>query len=376
MARVKLEHVKKIFGSEIIINDFNLDIEDGEFMVFVGPSGCGKSTTLRMIAGLETITGGTIKIGERIVNDLQPRDRDIAMVFQNYALYPHMDVYSNMAFSLKLAKVPPQEIDHRVKESAEILEITSLLKRKPRELSGGQSQRVALGRAIVRKPQVFLFDEPLSNLDAKLRVQMRAEISRLHHRLKTTIIYVTHDQTEAMTLGDRITILLKGDIQQVATPLEAYRTPANKFVAGFIGSPPMNFLSAILTRQQSGVTVEIGSHRMELSDDRVQEIPTTAFDRKIVLGLRPEAFTIVAATADSSIGRNGFLAGTVDVCENMGSEQLIHLVITETGDRIISRVAPEKVFSLQQDVLVYPDLSKTHFFNGSDGISLTGVNVR
>ncbi|MGE5576921.1 MAG: ABC transporter ATP-binding protein, partial [Syntrophothermus sp.] len=246
MAKVVLEHLNKKFGNVTAVNDANLEIKDKEFVVLVGPSGCGKSTTLRMVAGLEEITEGNIYIGDTLVNDVPPKDRDIAMVFQNYALYPHMDVYNNMAFGLKLRKFPKAEIDRRVKEAAKMLGIENLLDRKPKALSGGQRQRVAVGRAIVREPKVFLMDEPLSNLDAKLRVQMRAEISKLHNRLQTTMIYVTHDQTEAMTMGDRIVVMKDGLIQQVGAPLEIYDHPVNVFVAGFIGSPSMNFINAVL----------------------------------------------------------------------------------------------------------------------------------
>src|SRR5450756_783380 len=242
MATVTFEHVTKKFGDVIAVDDFNLEINDGEFMVFVGPSGCGKTTSLRMIAGLEDITEGVVKIADRVVNDVPPKDRDIAMVFQSYALYPHMSVYDNLAFGLKLRKVPKKDIERRVKEAAETIQLTTLLQRKPKELSGGQRQRVALGRAIVREPAVFLMDEPLSNLDAKLRVQTRAEIARLHQRLKTTIVYVTHDQVEAMTMGQRIAVMSQAKRQQVGPPQELYDHPLNKFVAGFIGSPSMNFL--------------------------------------------------------------------------------------------------------------------------------------
>src|SRR5450759_2591594 len=249
MATVTFEHVTKKFGDVIAVDDFNLEINDGEFMVFVGPSGCGKTTSLRMIAGLEDITEGVVKIADRVVNDVPPKDRDIAMVFQSYALYPHMSVYDNLAFGLKLRKVPKKDIDRRVKEAAETIQLTSLLQRKPKELSGGQRQRVALGRAIVREPAVFLMDEPLSNLDAKLRVQTRAEIARLHQRLKTTSVYVTHDQVEAMTMVQRIAVISQAKLQQVGPPQELYDPPLNKFVAGFIGSPSMNFVAMTLDQK-------------------------------------------------------------------------------------------------------------------------------
>jgi len=257
MANVILKEILKKFGDVLAVNKISLEIKDQEFVVFVGPSGCGKTTTLRMIAGLEEVDGGEIYIGDVLVNDVPPKDRDIAMVFQNYALYPHMDVYNNMAFGLKLRKFPKNEIDQRVKEAAEILGIQELLQRKPKQLSGGQRQRVAVGRAIVRHPKVFLFDEPLSNLDAKLRVQMRAELSKLHDRLKTTMIYVTHDQIEAMTMGDRIVVMRDGLVQQVGSPLELYNKPVNKFVAGFIGTPSMNFLDVVLKKESDTLYLDV-----------------------------------------------------------------------------------------------------------------------
>ncbi|MDW7679214.1 MAG: sn-glycerol-3-phosphate ABC transporter ATP-binding protein UgpC, partial [bacterium] len=272
MAGVKLEHVSKIFDKEVVaVNDVNINIEDKEFMVLVGPSGCGKSTTLRMIAGLEDISDGKIYIDEKIVNQVPPKDRDIAMVFQNYALYPHMSVFQNMAFGLKLRKYPKKEIEKRVQEAAEILEIQPLLNRKPKALSGGQRQRVAVGRAIVRKPKVFLFDEPLSNLDAKLRVQMRTEISKLHNRLETTMIYVTHDQMEAMTMGNRIVVMKDGFVHQVDSPLNLYHGPVNKFVAGFIGSPSMNFMSGVI-QKDNGLFFDEGNIRLQIPEQYHQKL--------------------------------------------------------------------------------------------------------
>ena len=269
MARVLLKGVEKQYPNGFkAVHGINLDIEDGEFMVFVGPSGCAKSTTLRMIAGLEDITGGEIYIGDKLVNDVPPKDRGIAMVFQNYALYPHMTVYENMAFGLKLKKMPKSDIDKRVKEAAEKLEITNLLDRKPKEMSGGQRQRVALGRALVREPEVFLFDEPLSNLDAKLRVSMRVRITQLHHELKTTMIYVTHDQVEAMTMGDRITVLNAGKIMQVDSPLNLYHAPKNKFVAGFIGSPTMNIVDATLVEKDGKIYADIDGMELEIVGEK------------------------------------------------------------------------------------------------------------
>jgi len=290
VAQVILQHVTKRFGNVVAVNDANLEVRDREFIVLVGPSGCGKSTTLRMVAGLEDITEGNIYIGETLVNDIPPKDRDIAMVFQNYALYPHMDVYNNMAFGLKLRKLPKSEIDRRVKEAARMLGIENLLDRKPKALSGGQRQRVAVGRAIVREPKVFLMDEPLSNLDAKLRVQMRAELSKLHARLQTTAIYVTHDQTEAMTMGDRICVLRDGVIQQVGAPLDIYGHPINMFVAGFIGSPPMNFVNGVIKKSGDDLIFDSGTFKLTIAPDRVRQIKSLPayVDKEVTFGIRPE----------------------------------------------------------------------------------------
>ena len=292
MACVILKNVEKQYPNGFkAVHGINLEIKDGEFMVFVGPSGCAKSTTLRMIAGLEEITGGEIYIGDTLVNDVAPKDRGIAMVFQNYALYPHMTVYENMAFGLKLRKISKQEIDKRVKEAAEKLEITELLNRKPKEMSGGQRQRVALGRAIVRHPKVFLFDEPLSNLDAKLRVSMRVRITQLHKELKTTMIYVTHDQVEAMTMGERITVLNYGKIMQVDTPLNLYHRPANKFVAGFIGSPTMNLIEADLIEEDSKIYVKIADQKIPLNADKAAKVKSY-IGKRVIFGIRPESISL------------------------------------------------------------------------------------
>ena len=342
MAEVKLTNVKKIYDKNVVaVQDFNLTIADKEFVVFVGPSGCGKSTTLRMIAGLEDISEGTLEIDGEVVNDLQPKDRDIAMVFQNYALYPHMSVFDNIAFSLRLKKVPEDEVYERVTKAAEILGITDYLLRKPRALSGGQRQRVAIGRAIVRNPKVFLMDEPLSNLDAKLRNQMRAEIILLRQKMNTTFVYVTHDQTEAMTLGDRIVIMQNGYIEQVGTPGEVFDRPRNLFVAGFIGSPQMNFFKAHLTRGGNGYTVELHGHTVELTDERVELLKKHgAGSMDIVLGVRPEHLTIC------DDGETDCIDGEIRVNEMMGSELHLHV---RCGDdqNIILRVptidlSPEK----------------------------------
>ncbi|MBM4131702.1 sn-glycerol-3-phosphate ABC transporter ATP-binding protein UgpC [bacterium] len=318
MAQVILNKVTKTYpGGVIAVHPVDLTIEHGEFAVLVGPSGCGKSTTLRMIAGLEEITAGTVTIGDRVVNDVEPRDRNIAMVFQNYALYPHMDVRENLAFGLKMRKLPKAEIAAKVDEAARILGIEQLLERKPKALSGGQRQRVALGRAIVRNPDVFLFDEPLSNLDAKMRVQMRAEIARLHHRLGATMVYVTHDQTEAMTLGQRIVVMKDGIVQQVAAPLELYERPANRFVAGFIGSPAMNFLQGRLERQDGLRFVTEGGEAVALPP--AFRPAAAAVGRPAILGIRPEHLPPAPAGAPA-----GFTA-PVQVVESLGNETMVHV---------------------------------------------------
>ena len=326
MANVSLRGIKKVYDKHVVaVHDFNLEIADKEFIVLVGPSGCGKSTTLRMIAGLEEISEGELYIGDRLVNEVAPKDRDIAMVFQNYALYPHMTVYENMAFALKLRKVDKKEIDRKVREAAEILDITDYLDRKPKALSGGQRQRVAIGRAIVREPQVFLMDEPLSNLDAKLRNQMRAEIIKLRQRIDTTFVYVTHDQTEAMTLGDRIVIMKDGFIQQIGTPQEVFNTPSNLFVAGFIGTPQMNFFPAKLVDCGGRIAVELYGKFVELPDD-MQNKDFVGHD--VVLGIRPEHMTIDWDNDPNAI------VGKVDVSEMMGSEVYLHVVF-EGKDAVV-----------------------------------------
>ena len=326
MATLSLRGIKKVYdGGVTAVHDFNLEIADKEFIVLVGPSGCGKSTTLRMVAGLEEISEGELYIGDKLMNDVEPKDRDIAMVFQSYALYPHMTVYDNMAFALKLRKMPKDEIDRRVKEAAAILDITQYLNRKPKALSGGQRQRVAIGRAIVREPQVFLMDEPLSNLDAKLRNQMRAEIIKLRQRIDTTFIYVTHDQTEAMTLGDRIVIMKDGFIQQVGTPQEVFEHPINVFVAGFIGTPQMNFFDAHLRRDGDSYYVDCSGTKVELPQavqEQLKAKDTPAQD--IILGIRPEHISFVPAEQSA-----GALGGKVDVSEMMGSELHLHVSLLE-----------------------------------------------
>ncbi len=323
MAQVVLDHVTKKFGNVTAVNDLSIDIRDKEFLVLVGPSGCGKTTALRMIAGLEEITDGKIVIGDRLVNDVSPKDRDIAMVFQSYALYPHMNVYDNMAFGLKMRKVPKEEIEKRVKQAAAILGIEALLDRKPKQLSGGQRQRVALGRAIVREPKVFLMDEPLSNLDAKLRVQTRAELIKLHQRLQTTIVYVTHDQVEAMTMGTRIAVMRDGILQQLDTPQKLYEHPANTFVAGFIGSPAMNFFDA---------TVSVRDGKAELAGEgfgvgvngSMGKALGSYQGKKVIMGIRPEHLSEISRGETDSQGE---IPATVEVVEMMGSEQVVYLLV-------------------------------------------------
>jgi multiple sugar transport system ATP-binding protein len=333
MAQVRLEHIAKQFGDVQVVKDINLTVQDEEFLVLVGPSGCGKTTILRMIAGLEEISSGNLFIGDKLVNDLPSKDRDIAMVFQNYALYPHMTVYQNLAFSLRLHNMPKAEIDRRVQVAADMLELQPYLKRRPKELSGGQRQRVALGRAIVREPKVFLMDEPLSNLDAMLRVQTRAGISRLHQRIRRTTIYVTHDQTEAMTMGDRIVVLNGGVIQQVGAPQELYDHPANQFVATFIGSPSMNlFLQSDVSRQDGETRVAVGDGYITLPPT-IAGIVHDFENRTVTIGLRPEDFEY---RAEPVAGQT--IQGTVDVVEHLGNEQLLYVKVAQ--NTVLARVAP------------------------------------
>lgn len=360
MAKVILKHVSKIFENGFrAVDDFNLEINDGEFVVIVGPSGCGKTTTLRMIAGLEDISEGELWIDNVLVNNIPPKDRDIAMVFQNYALYPHMTVYKNMAFGLRLRKVPQEEIDKRVKEAAEILGLQALLDRKPKQLSGGQRQRVALGRAIVRKPKVFLFDEPLSNLDAKLRVQMRAEISKLHARLGVTTVYVTHDQVEAMTLGTRIVVMKDGKIQQVGTPLEVYASPVNKFVAGFIGSPPMNFMEVVVEQVGDNYYLNEGSFRILLPKGRFKSI-SEYVGRKVIMGIRPE-YLYDRGTFTGAVSEN-VISANVEITEILGAEQYVYFA-TEKHP-FIARFDPFIRVKLGERREVVVDLEKLLIFDG------------
>ncbi len=355
MAQVVLKDLVKKFDEVVAVRDVNLTIKDQEFIVLVGPSGCGKSTTLRMIAGLEEITGGEIYIGDRLVNDLPPKDRDIAMVFQNYALYPHMTVYDNMAFGLKMRKFPKPEIDKRVREAAQMLGIQELLNRKPRQLSGGQRQRVAVGRAIVRHPQVFLFDEPLSNLDAKLRVQMRVELKRLHERLETTAIYVTHDQVEAMTLGDRVVVMKDGVVQQVGDPLGVYSKPRNKFVAGFIGSPAMNFLECTVVGDGD---LGVESPGLRISVPPVQKAALERYRGKpVTLGVRPE--DIREATPDDP--KQYRVEALVEVVEPLGNEILLDVRVGRHP--LVARVPPSSRVRLREQVPLALNPERLHFFD-------------
>ena len=362
MAGLTLEHVGKKYPNGFeAVKDFNLDIKDKEFVIFVGPSGCGKSTTLRMIAGLEEITSGTLTIDGKVVNDVEPKDRDIAMVFQNYALYPHMSVYDNMAFSLKLRKLPKDQIDKAVREAARILDLEDLLDRRPSALSGGQRQRVAMGRAIVRNPKVFLMDEPLSNLDAKLRVQMRTEISKLHDRLGATIVYVTHDQTEAMTLGTRIVVMKDGEIQQVDTPQNLYNFPCNLFVAGFIGSPQMNFIDATVTKVPEGVTLSFEGQKVTVGGEKAKALIDAGYVGKtVVLGIRPEDVHEVGAPAESK-HLSDPIAVTVSVYELLGAGVMLYCDCGSSSvSASVNAATPARAGS-KIDVVF--DVDKLHFFD-------------
>ncbi len=385
MAQVVLENVRKVYpGPVLAVDNVNLTIADREFVVLVGPSGCGKSTTLRMVAGLEDISGGVIRIGDRVVNDVAPKDRDIAMVFQNYALYPHMTVYRNMAFALELrrkkgnrlmsllspgyrssARAERAAIHERVTTAAEMLGITNLLERRPKALSGGQRQRVAVGRAIVRDPAVYLFDEPLSNLDAKLRVEMRGEIKRLHRRVNTTTIYVTHDQEEAMTLGDRVVVMKDGVVHQVATPFEVYEKPVNRFVAGFLGTPPMNFLEGRIVRDAGGLAFDEGENRLAIAPAHVERLGAYV-DKPMSLGLRPELLTVADAGANGAL-----LRATVRVIEPLGDRMDVRLA-THKHDHIVARVDGRVRLREAEPATMAVDMTRAHFFEaGEDGRNLT-----
>jgi multiple sugar transport system ATP-binding protein len=393
VAEIVLENVTKRYDDgTLAVNELNLDIRDAEFMVFVGPSGCGKTTALRMIAGLETITDGKLKIGENVVNDMQPKDRDIAMVFQNYALYPHMTVRDNMAFGLKLAKTDKGEIDQRVKDAAKVLGLDEYLDKKPRALSGGQRQRVAMGRAIVRKPQAFLMDEPLSNLDAKLRVQMRSEIARIQKDLSVTTVYVTHDQIEAMTMGDRVTVIKKGELQQVGTPTELFEHPNNLFVAGFIGSPSMNFATSSVAESDGGLVVNLGDQKLKIGEKDVANRPALRkyVGKEIVLGIRPQDFEDPEYAQESGEGTR--LRANIDLIEAVGTETMVHfrvdapLAVTEDMKELAADLGGDEIAQLErkakegkneftgvldprsrlrknEDVELAVDTSRLHFFD-------------
>lgn len=360
MAGLTFQHVKKRYGlNEFTVKDFHLDVADKEFLVLVGASGCGKSTTLRMVAGLEDISEGQLYIGNRLVNEVEPKDRDIAMVFQNYALYPHMTVYENMAFGLKLRKIPKAQIEARVQETADILGIQHLLSRKPKELSGGQRQRVALGRAIVREPQVFLMDEPLSNLDAKLRVQMRTEIVKLHKRLETTIIYVTHDQTEAMTMADRIVVMHEGVIQQVASPHEIYYAPVNKYVAGFIGSPAMNFIEGRITEEAGEVFFCTGDMSLSVGEEKACLLRTAGYvGKEVIMGVRPEDLDDITELTDGEAVK---LTAEVEVVENLGDRT--YLYVLAGSHALTACVVGERSRKEGEFVTLFIQMKNVHFFD-------------
>ena len=370
MASLQLKNIKKTYGNGITaVNDFNLDIADQEFIIFVGPSGCGKSTTLRMIAGLEEITEGELYIGDKLMNDVAPKDRDIAMVFQNYALYPHMTVYDNMAFGLKLRKTPKAEIEQRGKEAAKILEIEHLLDRKPKALSGGQRQRVAMGRAIVREPKVFLMDEPLSNLDAKLRVQMRVEIAKLHQRLKATIIYVTHDQVEAMTLGTRIVVMKDGIMQQVASPITLYNEPDNLFVAGFIGSPQMNFIDAVAQKEGNDVYLAFCGQKVLLPAEKAQKLIDGGYiGKEVIMGIRPED---IHATKEA-IERfpQDVVTADVNVTELLGADMHLYLMIGDV-DNIVATVSARQQIKAGDRLKLAFDPAHIHVFDKETELTIT-----
>ena len=366
MASVTYQNVTKDFGEVIAVNELSIHVEDKEFLVLVGPSGCGKTTALRLLAGLEELTDGTISIGDRVVNEVAPKDRDIAMVFQSYALYPHMSVYDNMAFGLKLRKVPKPEIKQRVTAAAEILGIEMLLKRKPKQLSGGQRQRVAVGRAIVRDPAVFLFDEPLSNLDAKLRVQTRAEISKLHQRLESTFIYVTHDQVEAMTMATRIAVMSDGILQQIDSPQVLYDNPANIFVAGFIGSPAMNFSSAKIAKMNGDIIVDTGDVAVTLPASK-KDVYADHIGKEVVLGIRPEDLHD-PNFIPPGVDQQSLIEAKVDVMEMMGNEVFVYLKV---GDRsMIARVDPRTDYKVGDTIQVSGNTDNLHLFDKDTEIAI------
>jgi multiple sugar transport system ATP-binding protein len=366
MAKVTLKKVVKYYDETLAVRGIDLEIHDKEFLVLVGPSGCGKTTTLRMIAGLEDISDGEVLIGEDVVNDVPPKDRNIAMVFQNYALYPHMSVYENMSFGLKLKRVDKAEIDRRVQEAARILDIVPLLQRKPKQLSGGQRQRVAMGRAIVRDPAVFLFDEPLSNLDAKLRVQMRTEIKKVHQKVRTTTVYVTHDQVEAMTLADRVVVMNHGVIEQVGTPQELYHSPRTRFVAGFIGSPAMNMMPVTLARAGDGLQLDLGAGiTLQVPADRVAKYEAHAGKPRLLLGLRPEHLTDAATTGE--VAGQSFTV-PLEVSEPMGMETLIYFPLGDVT--VCGKISPDVDASPGRQILLTAKLQNMHLIDDESGLVL------
>ncbi|MCI8598972.1 MAG: sn-glycerol-3-phosphate ABC transporter ATP-binding protein UgpC [Lachnospiraceae bacterium] len=368
MAQLSLKNIcKKYPNGYEAVKDFNLEIADKEFIIFVGPSGCGKSTTLRMVAGLESISSGEFRIDGELMNDVEPKDRDIAMVFQSYALYPHMTVYNNMAFGLKMKKVPKDVIDQKVRDAAKILDLEKLLDRKPRALSGGQRQRVAMGRAIVRNPKVFLMDEPLSNLDAKLRVQMRTEISKLHQRLGATIIYVTHDQTEAMTLGTRIVVMKDGVVQQIDSPQTLYNQPGNLFVASFIGSPQMNFLDAVCEVEGNNAFLRVGEYRIALSQEKSKKLIDKGYaGKEVVMGIRPED---VSDESSTRAEHQAFVKGTVNVYELLGAE--VYLYFDMCGTQMTARVSSSTAAKEGDKVDFVLNTDKIHVFDKETEITIT-----
>jgi len=361
MASVKLKNVYKRYpGGVTAVNDFNMDIEDKEFIILVGPSGCGKTTTLRMIAGLEDISEGELYIGDKLVNDVDPKNRDIAMVFQNYALYPHMSVFENMSFGLRLRKIPKDEIKRRVHEAAKILDIEHLLDRKPKALSGGQRQRVALGRAIVREPKVFLMDEPLSNLDAKLRVQMRTEINKLHQKLQTTFIYVTHDQTEALTMGTRIVVMKDGYVQQIDTPQALYERPCNMFVAGFIGSPQMNFINAKVEKRGESIYLTFGKDSIKLPEGKAKKLEGTDFiGKEVIMGIRPECLHDEPAVLEQM--QDSLVEARIELTENLGSETYLYMVVDDVD--FTARVNPRTKARAGDIIKIAFDANRIHLFD-------------
>jgi len=362
MAEVRLVNVTKKFGNVVAVDNANIEVKDGEFLVLLGPSGCGKTTTLRIIAGLEEVTSGEVYIGDRLVNDVPPKDRDIAMVFQNYALYPHMNVYKNISFGLELRRVPKDVIDKKVKEVAQMLGIENLLERKPRELSGGQRQRVALARAIVRDPKVYLMDEPLSNLDAKLRVQTRGELIKLHERLGVTTIYVTHDQVEAMTLGDRVVVMNKGVIQQIGTPKEVFDHPANKFVAGFVGTPPMNFFDVTIEREGSDLIVKGSDFSLKLPKDYSKILEqANVVSKQVILGIRPKDIFPKEELIESLKENVQMIKAPIDFVELMGSETFLHFRLN--GTLAVARASANSSYAMGDVVELYIDMRNIHIFD-------------